>query len=287
MSERAILLGPRRSLVGVVNDPREAAVTSDDPLVVFLNSGIIHRIGGNRLTVEVCREIAKGGVSSLRFDLSAIGDSRPREDALDPLESAMADVREVLDHMERNFSARRFVLAGLCSGADHSIAYATRDSRVVGLILIDPSVPRTGKYYVFDYVGRMRKLLAFISLPRNWPRLRSALGRLRAAALPVEDVQGEPRLVERPYVRSLLENAYSAFVRDGRRALVILSAGIPEQHNYAGQFVDAFPQLRGRRGLDVKYVPDTDHTFTSERHREALASIVRRWLTASDDRRSA
>lgn len=278
MNEQAIVLGERKSLVGVLNAGGDRDALRGRPLVVFLNSGIIHRIGGNRLTVEACRAVALDGFASLRFDLSAIGDSLPREDALDPLESAMADVRDALDHMEAAFSVKRFVLAGLCSGADHSIAYAIRDPRVVGLVLIDPSIPRTSRYFLVDYSRRLRKSLSYIVLPRNWWRLRHALGRFRSAAGSGNGERSEPRLVEQPAIRTSLGEAYRSFLAEGRRALVVLTAGIPEQHNYAGQLADAFPALRGNDALDARYMPCADHTFTSERQRELLASSLRTWL---------
>ena len=66
-----------------------------------------------------------------------------------PLELAMSDIRDAMEWLEASKQIRKVVLFGLCSGADHSILYASSDRRVVGTILLDPNIPRTHKYYLY------------------------------------------------------------------------------------------------------------------------------------------
>ena len=111
--EQAILLGPRRSLVGVLTPPVEGSPPRDRA-VVILNSGIIHRVGANRLHVELARELARAGFRVLRFDLSGIGDSPARSDAgASILDSVMQDIREAVDHVAGKDG--RVAIFGLCS----------------------------------------------------------------------------------------------------------------------------------------------------------------------------
>ena len=56
--------------------PRRRA-EAGQPWVVLLNAGIIHRIGPNRLYVQLARRLASRGHAVLRFDLAGIGDSEP------------------------------------------------------------------------------------------------------------------------------------------------------------------------------------------------------------------
>src|SRR5690606_19688858 len=107
----------RKSLVGVVSSAASTGNESDRPLVLVLNSGIIHRVGANRMSVALARRLAADGHDVVRFDLSGIGDSESRVDGLPPLDAGLADIREVIDSLEAARQARRFVLAGLCSGA--------------------------------------------------------------------------------------------------------------------------------------------------------------------------
>ena len=143
--EQAALFGARKSLVGIVtHDPAQARTNL--PAIVILNAGIIHRVGPNRMFVGVARTLAANGHLVVRFDLSGIGDSEPRDDGLAPLEAALADIHEVINSLEATRQVRRVILVGLCSGADQSIIYGGRDSRIAGVVLIDPSVPRTPRY---------------------------------------------------------------------------------------------------------------------------------------------
>src|SRR5207244_13297311 len=53
-------------------------------------------------------------------------------------QSAAADYEENLRVLESRLAPGPLVLAGLCSGADDAIRLAPKDSRVVGLVLLDP-----------------------------------------------------------------------------------------------------------------------------------------------------
>ena len=133
-------------MVGVLSTSASEAAATDRPAVVILNSGIIHRVGANRMHVALARTLADKWYTVLRFDLSGIGDSEPRRDALAPHDAAMSDIEEVLDYLEENKGIRRVVLVGLCSGAIQALLYAANDARVVGLVLLDLYVPRTTGY---------------------------------------------------------------------------------------------------------------------------------------------
>jgi hypothetical protein len=83
-TEQAVLLGPRRTLVGIVTRP---LVPPDPavPAVVIFNTGIVHRVGHNRMYVTLARMLATAGRVTVRFDQSGLGDSGPRNDRLPPL----------------------------------------------------------------------------------------------------------------------------------------------------------------------------------------------------------
>jgi len=182
--EQALMLGKRKSLVAIVaQDPAMAATAAERPTVVILNSGIIHRVGPNRVFVRLARLLAQAGHLVVRFDLSGIGDSEPRGDGLSPLDAALADIREVLDSLETTRQVRRVILIGLCSGADHSIVYGGQDPRVIGMVLIDPSVPRTRGYYMRHYRGRMFRWRSWLNFASGrhpfWQMLAHALTPMR------------------------------------------------------------------------------------------------------------
>src|SRR6201991_2252505 len=106
--EQAVLLGSH-SLVGIVTRPPPAQ-QRDEPAIVVLNTGIVHRVGHHRMYVSLSRELAKSGRTVVRFDFAGIGDSKPRNDNTSPIMASMTDIREVLDSMETSHGVRRFIL---------------------------------------------------------------------------------------------------------------------------------------------------------------------------------
>jgi pimeloyl-ACP methyl ester carboxylesterase len=275
--EQAVLLGPRKSLVGIISAAPNPL--SDAPMVVILNAGIIHRVGANRMHVPLARALAAAGFAALRFDLSGIGDSEPRVDALSPLEGSLADIREVIDSLESTRQVRRYVLVGLCSGADHAILYSGRDKRVVGVALLDPSVPRTRGYYQRYYFRRLLSTRSWLNLLRGrnpvWRRLRS-----RAA--PPQEEGGDqgttaPSL-QSAEVKAFLQNAYQGALANDNQVLALFTEGREDIHNYREQLVDAFPTLKWGTQLELDYFYDCDHTFTTEVCQKRLIEVVVNWV---------
>ena len=163
MRERALLFGERKSLVGVVTEPA-APAPPERPAVLFLNAGVLHRVGPNRIHVRLARELAHHGFVSLRFDFSGLGDSRPRADSTPFAQAAVAETRQGMDVLAASHGARTFLLVGMCSGADNALRAAGHDPRVAGASLIEPySVPASG-FLLYSY---RKKILN----PLSWWRL--------------------------------------------------------------------------------------------------------------------
>jgi len=140
MREQAFLFGEHRTLVAVVTEPSAADGTQTAPIggVLLLNAGVIHRVGPSRLYVHLARALAEAGWLSVRLDHSGIGDSPVRRDGLSFEQSAIAEVREVMDALEQSRGLRRFLLIGLCSGAVTSFDAARVDDRVAAIVMINP-----------------------------------------------------------------------------------------------------------------------------------------------------
>lgn len=276
--ERTLLIGPRQQLVAVVTEPSPPAPGSKQPLVVILNSGIIHRVGPNRLGVLLAREVASQGFAALRFDLSGIGDSEPRTDGMAPLDAALLDVREALDWAQERLGADRFVLVGLCSGADHAVIYSGSDPRVVGAVIMDPSIPPTLRF-------RVRRVLRRLTSLDLWRRVftgeAGAWQRMRASSWRGAGRDSRPRRgpdLASAEVRVYLESAYRRALSDSRALLVLLSDGMPAQHNYAGQLRDALPGVDFGACCSVEHFHGADHTFSDESQRDRLLTRIGQWL---------
>ncbi len=262
-------------MVGTVTQPVNYE-PGDRPVFVILNSGIIHRVGHHRMYVILARMLAEAGYQVLRFDLSGIGDSESRVDGLPPLEGVLADVREAVEWLVTARRAQKIILAGLCSGADHSLIYGISDPRVCGLVLLDPSIPPTRAYYLRDVLRHLRQPQSWINFVlgrgRRWKKLRRSLG--LASNEPWENHWSD---LGDPAIRSFLQNAYQRSMDLGMQCLMVFTSGLAHQHNYRHQILDAFPTVPFGGRLRLEYFADCDHLFTSETDRSRLFGMVMAW----------
>jgi pimeloyl-ACP methyl ester carboxylesterase len=280
MREKALLFGAARGLVGVLTEPAAdvTADVADRPAVVLLNAGLLPRFGPFRLWVKLARRLAADGFPVLRFDLSGIGDSEGRKGALSFEETAQEDVRQALDHLERARGHRRFVLMGLCSGADNSFQAALRDERVVGLVLMDGYAYRTPEFYARYLArrlvrGRSWRRLGQVALDRVTaplpPALRARLGHEPAGAVP-DYVRAFPP-------REEVAAGLQRLVDRGVRLYAIYTSGMGDFYNHRAQLLHSFPDVRFHDRLALDYFAESNHTFTELRSQIALVEAVSRW----------
>lgn len=168
MRESAVRFGDGRALIGVLTKSASEWGGAELPGVIFLNAGLVHRVGTSRLHVTLARRLAARGLPALRFDLSGIGDSEPSGDALSPARRWTAETRRAMDFLAAETGATRFVLIGHCSGAAVSYRTAAEDARVVGIGLLNPPGPVLPRHF----------LRTFSSHPNSWRRLFARRARL-------------------------------------------------------------------------------------------------------------
>jgi pimeloyl-ACP methyl ester carboxylesterase len=280
--DQVVMIGARKTLVGVVTQRADYA-PEDRPVFVILNTGIIHRVGHHRMYVTLARALAEAGYQVLRFDLSGIGDSEGREDGLSLLEGVLADVNEVIDWLVATRRARRIILAGLCSGADYSLVGGISNPRVCGIVLLDPSIPPTWRYYAQYFVRQSVRPQSWINLLTGRGPLWGTIRRFFGSA----DVgDRRPLNLGDPTVRSFLQNAYQRSVDLGIQCLAVFTSGLPQQHNYRRQILDAFPDVPFGRQLQLEFFSGSDHLFTTEADRKRLFGTVITWAQTASFTRS-
>lgn len=280
--EKPVAFGREDHLVGIVCRPREEP-SEPRPVLVFLNAGVVHRIGPHRLYVRLARALAADGVQSLRFDLSGIGDTLvPRGEAVAPIESVHRDIQDALDYAENRLQADRVIVLGLCSGADHAFHAAVVDARVSGAVLVDPNLHRPRAHTLHHYKNRVLdpltwKLLLRGRHPRARAIMNTVLGRngaeepeqrpagLAASSLPSHQVrQGE--------LRAVLDR--------GVELQYIFSGGL-ERFNHRKQLYRAYPGLDLQRRVRFEYFRRSDHTFSDRRQQDQLIAAVRDWVRSA------
>lgn len=285
MRERVITFGDDRGLVGVLTEAADLGAGEERPGFVVLNSGILHRVGANRLHVKMTRKAAALGFPALRFDHSGIGDSAPRRDATPFRETAVAEAREAMDLLQRTRGVERFILGGLCSGSDAAYWTALADERVVGLVQLDPFLYRTRGFYVRHYLPRLLS-------PRKWWRsLRSRgaqlISSIRERGNPVgpQDEFADPRWTGPQYTRIFpprdqVGEGLGELAGRGVRFHVYVSGTMIDYLNHPDQYAAAFPQADFGDRLEVIHRPSADHTVSDIDEQARLLLGLERWLEA-------
>ncbi|TVP72395.1 MAG: hypothetical protein EA352_12680 [Gemmatimonadales bacterium] len=277
MIERALTFGPDGGLVGVLTEPDGPQAEAGRPGVLFLNSGILHRVGASRIYVQVARRLASEGFTAFRFDHAGVGDSAVRRDDGSFRDSAIREARAAMDLLAERRGVDRFILAGLCSGADMAYWAALEDPRVVGLVQIDPFVYRTRRFLLRYYLPRLVS-------PAAWwrslsARTRWALGRLR----PGTEDEADAVWVAPEYTRVFppREEVARGLARLRERGVVFwvwITGDMGEHVNYSGQYRESFPEVPfGPDGLEEHVVPDADHTVTGLEHQARVVEAVADW----------
>jgi pimeloyl-ACP methyl ester carboxylesterase len=275
-NERAVHFGRAASLLGILSRP-PSEIPVRGPAVVLLNTGIAHRIGHHRMYVTMARELAALGHLVFRFDFSGIGDSAPRAGALSPVDAHQADVSEALDWLTASCDVHEVILIGLCAGAEIALRYGHSDKRVTGLVLLDPTIPPTTRFYA-NYIGRrLTDLRSWWSFVRGrgliWEasigRARSAFGRAPSQSA---DAGGQE-------ARSELAQLYLKSFDRKLNLLVVVTGGALEGR-YREQLFDAFPDIPLKDWVSLEYYRDADHTFTSAEIRAALQELILGWIKA-------
>lgn len=274
--EKAALFGGTKA--GIVTVPAGGHDESR-PVLVVLNTGISHRVGHHRMHVDLCRAVARGGMMAVRFDFRGIGDSASL-DGGDPAEGALADIGQVLRELGDRFRARRFVLCGLCSGADQSIHFASQDERVVGVALIDPQIPRTRRHRVAVAFGRLRMWSTWRNLILGRSRAYGRLLRPRSAPADESPDEYLERQLNRPESRDALGRCFAAAIDRGVKILAVFTTEERERWSYRGQLFDAFPDVRLEGAVTLVELHDADHLLSRAGDRAKLIQTVTSWMQA-------
>ncbi len=262
LSESALQFGENGRLLGILTTPRHA--DSRLPVVVIPNTGIEHRVGPNRLHVQVARALSARGYICLRFDLAGLGDSDPVPGAAP---SAAADLAEALDALDLRFPGSAYTLIGLCSGAHDAHQFGKTDARVSGLFLIDgysyPTPAFTRKLWFARLAHPLR------TATRGLAQIKKSLGTAK-----------EPEWMDFDFVRWPSMEAtradYQAMLGRGMHLAFLFTGDIQGDYLYAEQHYDCFPFLKG--WARVWHFPGMDHTLTRVASRQQVIAIVRDWL---------
>ena len=273
--ERVLRFGSAAPLVGVMTEPE--VVEASRPAVIILNSGIMHHVGTCRLSVRIARALAEAGFVAFRFDSSGIGDSGPRKDALPFEESAPRETREAMDLMTKKTGAERFVLMGLCSGADMSYETALKETLVVGIVQIDPYAYRTPKAHLVHFRKHYLPRLTDTAVLKRFAKrqIKKRLGLQQDSATPRDERVEMPAYVRVFPPQHRITDGLRRLTSRGVR-IYCMFTGDEEAYLYEDQLFDMHPGL-DRSLVEVRYLEQADHIVTDLAIQRDVAKSIASW----------
>jgi hypothetical protein len=178
-----------------------------------------------------------------------------------------------MDLLGQRKGARRFVVAGMCSGAINAHRVAAADSRVVGLVMFDGYAYPTHHFYLRRYGPRLinpGSAISFVSrqianLVRSQPVSKPAS---EDDEILSQDFPPQERIASE--LRQMMERNVSL--------LMVFSGSWYLYFNYPEQIRDNFPGVPFGDRLAVEHFPEADHTYTLLQDREHLANKVLSWI---------
>jgi len=280
MKERAVLLGKKKSLVGVLTEPKQIGSARNRPAIILLNAGLMHRVGPHRIYVKIARRLSASGFLAFRFDLAGIGDSGNRTDNLSLQDGVLSDVKEAMDFLAQDQGTRQFILVGICSGANNSLQVAQRDARAIGVIPIEAYYFATPAYHRYSYSRRLLN-------PISWWRLvtmKSDFWRIlrkyksRKASPPAVAGRSEEFGDEGlgPFKNKIISEIEHLLNR-GVHLHFVYCVDSPSYYNH---YLPLRHRATSWKQLRTSLLANTDHTFTLLADQEALVNSIDDWVKA-------
>jgi pimeloyl-ACP methyl ester carboxylesterase len=297
--ESPVLFGDKGDLFGVLCNPEKGTEREvRENVVVFLNHGSNHHIGWARMHVLFAREFAASGFSSLRMDISGIGDSLAQPGQQENQLYArytQFDVYAAIDWLKGQ-GYQSIAVIGHCAGAHLAFYSAVRDQRITALVMLNlqrffwargeslevatqQSFRSSGWYWAgLSDLSMWRRLfkgqinvrgIAAAMIHRIWQRTYASVDWIK------ELVLGKAGSYSKVYhwLREL--------VTRGAHVLFIYSAddgGVDEMEKYLGKKAG---RARKLSNVNFRTIVDADHNLTSASSRQRYAQMLLEFLTNS------
>ncbi len=262
MREQAFRFGRARHLIGIAGLPGAA---SAEVGVIVLNAGLVHRVGPFRMNVDMTRRLNTLGYPTLRFDFSTVGDSGSSGESQSRVQQVCADVDDAMDLLRQHAGCSRFVLVGLCSGAQNAHTVACTDAKVAGVVFLDGYAYRTIGFKFRHYMPKLLDLGRW----RRW-LIRRAKAAAEAENDAVFSVAPSPRKVVRADLADMIDR--------GLKLCLIYSGGINMFFNHPRQFRECFGSIMASPAVSTRYIEETDHTYVLVDDRRRLIDHIEEWL---------
>jgi len=274
-------------LVGILHHADNPADTG----VLIVVGGPQYRVGSHRQFVLLARHLADKGLPVMRFDVRGMGDSTAEQRTFDQLDS---DISAAIDSfLNACPEVKRVVLWGLCDGASAALFYAYQDSRVKGLVLLNPWVfteqGAAKTYLKHYYLQRLlsgdfwRKVFSFrFDYAGSVASLFDLLQRAKSPSLPqVVNVSQIARVDAQLALPIRMRECLKQFAYP---VLLILSGRdlTAEEFRETVKADAEWQALLADPRVTRQDLIEADHTFSSKVLRDQVAEITANWLSRAE-----
>lgn len=270
-------------LTGILSKPQQTFKRG----VLLVVGGPQYRIGSHRQFTLLARQLAEQGVPVLRFDYRGMGDSEGMQRDFTQIDE---DIRAALDcFFQQEKQLQEVVLWGLCDAASASLHYSHQDTRVSGLVLVNPWV-RTeqgkAKAYLKHYY--LQRLLDF-SL---WKKILSGqfnpLLSVRSLGLQVASLIGKQEEnrsqdgQEQKTEINLPERMFQDLQRFKGRVLCILCSNdlTAQEFSDLSSASPKWKKIMSAARVTCHKLDGANHTFSQRDWREQIGAWTIAWCKA-------
>ena len=269
-------------LLGIIHPADGNASTG----ILIIVGGPQYRVGSHRQFLLLARHLAAQGIASMRFDVRGMGDSEGQPRRFDQLDQ---DIRAAIDCFLASCPhLTRVVLWGLCDGASAAAFYAYQDSRVKGMVLLNPWVfteqGEAKAYLKHYYLQRLcskdfwRKVFSF---EFDYASSLTSLFKLAKQAVRQNDATQTADTISRVDENLALPVRVRECLKQFTHPVLLILSG---RDLTADQFKDAVRSDSQWQVLlsDSRFTrhdfPAADHTFSTAAWRDQVAEWTATWV---------
>lgn len=282
MTEKVVLFRKDKSLVGIVTEPTSGTSSNNYPAIIILNAGLLHRIGPNRLHVAIARKMATAGFFVLRFDFSGIGDSSVRDDNIPFEKSSISETQEAMDYLNSARNIEKFILIGICSGANVAFKTACRDPRVLGLVgingfYLDGQEHEKLERFIEQSV-RSRYYRKHLLNFRSWWRVLTGESNLQSIIrFLLTKTKNLLTRIEQVVSKTSSSQEWNLLAEHGTDIFLIYSEGSSALDAFRLTIERNLSELESPRNLYVEVIKHSDHVFTLLWSQSFLVHLIQQW----------
>jgi hypothetical protein len=181
-----------------------------------------------------------------------------------------------MQELESQGFGSRFIVAGLCSGANDAHLLARVDNRVIAMASIDGYAYPTLRFHLTYW---WQRLADPERIRRNWRNFlnRKAIDEDDKAGFAAEQVEffKQPSIAE-------MNRDLNVLMQRRVQLFYVYTGQVQHEYNYPTQLLDSFPCLRSYDLIQLEYMAHADHTFSRAPMRTALIEMLLSWLRSID-----